>query len=282
MNNKKSLKVTDIPKGINIVIKNEVQPAPEKQKKRRRKRIIKKDNLDLLKTSSAPSYTPPGNIRDKVIVGGAVPKTQQYRGSSIIGPTQSQLQQQLLTAPPPQQLLPPPPQLLQITAGDLATLAKGVPPQAQPQSRPITFNFQGGYNPMMPMEWGGGSGSIIREIQDYDIISSLPEDKQEEYQNIQIDEAINKQIEKSNIAQKLNLSEDELKKLKVETYTKSQGKQWGTKDSNALKDPREKYSGNEFYKQSYKNNIERKLKNAKLTQDERDELNRLLDLINRF
>ena len=67
---------------------------------------------------------------------------------------------------------------------------------------------------MMPMEWGGGSGPIIREIQDYDIISSLPEDKQEEYQNIQIDEAINKQIEKSNIAQKLNLSEDELQKLK--------------------------------------------------------------------
>ena len=53
----------------------------------------------MLKMSSAPSYTPPGNIRDKVIVGGAVPKTQQYRGSSIIGPTQSQLQQQLLTAP---------------------------------------------------------------------------------------------------------------------------------------------------------------------------------------
>lgn len=271
MNNKKSLKVTDIhdkvivggavPKGINIVIKNEVQPPPEKPKKRRKRRV-KKDNLDLLKIPSAPSYIPASNI----------PKLQQYRGSSIIGPTQSQLQQQLLTAPQTQPQLPAPPQLLQITA----------PPQAQPQSQPITFNFQGGYNPMMPMEWGGGSGPIIREIQDYDIISSLPEDKQEEYQNIQIDEAINKQIEKSNIAQKLNLSEDELKKLKVETYTKSQGKQWGTKDSNALKEPREKYSGNEFYKESYKNNIERKLKNAKLTQDERDELNRLLDLINGF
>ena len=56
----------------------------------------------------------------------------------------------------------------------------------------------------------------------------------------------------------------------------------GTKDSNALKEPREKYSGNEFQKEGYKNNIERKLKNAKLTQDERDELNRLLDLINGF
>jgi len=267
----KNIKVEKSKGGISIVIKNEVQQPQEavtigkaiqEKKKKRRKRIIKKDNLDLLKMSSAPSYTPPGNI----------PKLQQYRGSSIIGPTQSQLQQQLLTAPPTQPQLPAPPQLLQITA----------PPQAQPQSQPITFNFQGGYNPMMPMEWGGGSGPIIREIQDYDIISSLPEDKQEEYQNIQIDEAINKQIENSNIAQKLNLSEDEIQKLKVESYTKSQGKQWGTKDSNALKEPREKYSGNEFYKESYKNNIERKLKNAKLTQDERDELNRLLGLINGF
>ena len=124
MNNKKSLKVTDIPKGINIVIKNEVQPQPEKPKKRRRKRIIKKDNLDLLKMSTTPSYTPPRNI----------PKLQQYRGSSILGPTQSQLQQQLLTAPTTQPQLPAPPQLLQITA----------PPQAQPQSQQITFNFRGG------------------------------------------------------------------------------------------------------------------------------------------
>ena len=262
MNNKKSLKVTDIPKGINIVIKNEVQPAPEKPKKRRRKRIIKKDNLDLLKMSTTPSYTPPGNI----------PKLQQYRGSSIIGPTQSQLQQQLLTAPQTQPQLPAPPQLLQITA----------PPQAQPQGQPITFNFSGGYNPMMPMEFGGGNSPIITEINNEDIISALPEDKQEEYQNIQIDEAINKQIEKSNIAQKLNLSGDEIQALKVEAYTKSQGKQWGTKDSNKLIEPREKYSGNQFYKETYKNNIEKKLKNTKLTPEERTELNRLLGLINGF
>ena len=82
MNNKKSLKVIDIPKGINIVIKNEVQPPQEKLKKRRKRRV-KKDKLDLSKTPSTPSYIPPGNI----------PKLQQYRGSAIIGPTQSQLQQ---------------------------------------------------------------------------------------------------------------------------------------------------------------------------------------------
>ena len=261
MSNKKSLKVIDVPKGINIVIKNEVQPPPEKQKKRRKRRT-KKDNLNLLQIPSAPSYIPPANLS----------KIQQYRGSTIIGPTQSQLQQQLLTAPPQQQLLPAPPQLLQITA----------PPQAQPQSQPITFNFSGGYNPMMPMEWGGGSGPIIREIQEDELITALPEDKQEEYQNIKIDEAINKQIEKSKIAEKLNLTEDETRALKVETYRRSQGKQWGTKDSNVLMEPREKYSGNEFYKENYKKNIERKLKNTKLTTEERAELNRLLGLINGF
>jgi len=191
----KNIKVEKSKGGISIVIKNEVQQPQEavtigkaiqEKKKKRRKRIIKKDNLDLLKMSSAPSYTPPGNIRDKVIVGGAVPKTQQYRGSSIIGPTQSQLQQQLLTAPPPQQLLPPPPQLLQITA----------PPQAQPQSRPITFNFQGGYNPMMPMEWGGGNGPIITELPDEDVISALPEDKQEEFTNKQIEDDVDQKNRK--------------------------------------------------------------------------------------
>ena len=133
---------------------------------------------------------------------------------------------------------------------------------------------------MMPMEWG--SGPIIREIQDEEIIASLPEDKQEEYENIKMDEAINQQIEKSKIAEKLNLSEDEVQKLKVEAYAKKQGKQWGTKDSNSLKEPREKYSGNEFYKESYKNNIERKLKNVKLSTEERDDLNRLLAMINGF
>ena len=202
MNNKKSLKVTDIPKGINIVIKNEVQPQPEKPKKRRKKRIIKKDNLDLLKMSTTPSYTPPGNI----------PKLQQYRGSSIIGPTQSQLQQQLLTAPPTQPQLPAPPQLLQITA----------PPQAQPQGQPITFNFHGAYNPMMPMELGGGNGPIITEINDDDIISALPEDKQEEYTNKQIEDDVDQRIEKSNVSKTLNLTEDE--KLKTVICQKNQGK----------------------------------------------------------
>ena len=216
----------------------------------------------MLKIPSAPSYIPASNI----------PKLQQYRGSSIIGPTQSQLQQQLLTAPQTQPQLPAPPQLLQITA----------PPQAQPQSQPITFNFQGGYNPMMPMEWGGGSGPIIREIQDYDIISSLPEDKQEEYQDKQIEEAVDKKLETSMVTETLKLTEDEKKALKENTLIKQKGKEWGTKDSNSLKEPREKYRGNEFYKENYKNNIERQLKNAKLTKDERDKLDRLLDLINGF
>ena len=259
MNNKKSLKVIDIPKGINIVIKNEVQPPQEKQKKRRKRRI-KKDNLDLLKLPSAPSYIPPGNIA----------KVQQYRGSSIIGPTQSQLQQQLLTAPQPQQLLPPPPQLLQITA----------PPQAQQQ--PINFNFKG-FNPMMPMEWGGGSGPTIREIEeDEELVQALPEDKQEELKNIQIEEDVNKKIEASKIPQTLKLTEDEKEEMKEKAIKQKQGRQWGTKDSNKLIQPREKYRGNEFYKENYKNNIERKLKNTKLSADERKELNDLLTLINGF
>jgi len=277
----KNIKVEKSKGGISIVIKNEVQQPQEavtigkaiqEKKKKRRKRIIKKDNLDLLKMSSAPSYTPPGNI----------PKTQQYRGSSIIGPTQSQLQQQLLTAhaggivggavPPPQQLLPPPPQLLQITA----------PPQAQPQSRPITFNFQGGYNPMMPMEWGGGNGPIITELPDDDVISALPEDKQEEFTNKQIEDDVDQKIEKSNVSKTLNLTEDEKQALKEATFKRKQGKQWGTKDSNLSKEPREKYRGNEFYKTNYKNGIERQLKNTKLTADERTKLNRLLGLINVF
>ena len=38
MNNNKSLKVTDIPKGINIVIKNEVQPAPKTIQEKKKKK----------------------------------------------------------------------------------------------------------------------------------------------------------------------------------------------------------------------------------------------------
>jgi len=91
-----------------------------------------------------------------------------------------------------------------------------------------------------------------------------------------------KKIEKSNVSKTLNLTEDQKQALKEETFKRKQGKQWGTKDSNLSKEPREKYRGNEFYKTNYKNGIERQLKNTKLTADERTELNRLLGLINGF
>jgi len=256
---KDDIKVSNVPKGINIVIKNEVQQPQEKQKKRRKRRV-KKDNLDLLKMSTQASYIPPGNVNDI--------KPVPFKRSSAFTPSQSQLQAQI-TAPPqaqPLQITAPPPQPLQITA----------PP---PQPLFITYPQ---WNPMMPIEIGSTTQPIIEEIPDEEIIAALPEDKQEEYENIKMDEAINNKIEKSKIAETLNLTEAQTQALKVEAYARKQGKQWGTKDSKGLKEPREKYSGNEFYKDNYKKGIERQLKNTKLTADERTELNRLLGLINAF
>jgi len=266
---KDDIKVSNVPKGINIVIKNEVQQPQEKQKKRRKRRV-KKDNLDLLKMSTQASYIPPGNINDI--------KPVPFKRSSAFTPSQSQLQAQI-TAPPqaqPLQITAPPPQPLQITAPPPQPLQITAPP---PQPLFITYPQ---WNPMMPIEIGSTTQPIIEEIPDEEIIAALPEDKQEEYENIKMDEAINKKIEKSKITETLNLTEAQTQALKVEASARKQGKQWGTRDSKGLKEPREKYSGNEFYKDNYKKGIERQLKNTKLTADESTELNRLLGLINAF
>jgi len=212
--------------------------------------------------SAKPSYIPTKADINRI-------KSIPFKRSALLTPSQQQLQAQILSLPPYTQL-PAPPQQLQLPA-----------PPPTPTQQPITVNFSG-FNPMMPMEYGRGVTPIIEEIIDDEILAALPEDKQEDYKNIKMNEAIDQKINKSDVSKTLNLTEDEITALNEETKARGQGRQWGTKHSNTLKEPQDKYKGNNFYKENYKKGIEKQLKNTKLTTEEKAELNRLLGLINGF
>ena len=267
-------------KGISIIIKNDIQqlPPPIKPKKKRR---YKRINV-LPKTPAPPimqqsagdtSYIKeqPGRFslwRDtttatpvltlaQATTQGYIPQMNQPQI------TQPQMNQPQITAPPPQLALPAP---------------------------PITVNIGDFMRALQPQEFR--QGPQIEDISDLNdtFYQALPPDKREAYNEAKLNE-IEKEIDDTTAKAVIDDENTDFYKneldatTQVETIEKTKYitiqqkldgmkpgiiKQWGTKDSNKLQNPR--YPQNEIYRESYLTAINKQEGEVKKRIDELDNI----------
>ena len=267
-------------KGISIIIKNDIQqlPPPIKPKKKRR---YKRINV-LPKTPAPPimqqsagdtSYIKeqPGRFslwRDtttatpvltlaQATTQGYIPQMNQPQI------TQPQMNQPQITAPPPQLALPAP---------------------------PITVNIGDFMRALQPQEFR--QGPQIEDISDLNdtFYQALPPDKREAYNEAKLNE-IEKEIDDTAAKAVIDVENTEFYKNALDAPTQATTiektkyitiqqkldgmkpqiiKQWGTKDSKSLKDPR--YPQNKIYRESYLTAINKQEGEVKKRIDELDNI----------
>jgi hypothetical protein len=249
-------------KGISIVIKNDIQqPLPIKPKKKRRYRrinVLPKTPAPIMQQSAGDtSYikAQPGRFslwRDTTTATPVLTLAQATSQGFIPQMNQPPAPQQQPPPPPPQLALPAPPPITQYF-GDFM---RGLAPQEYTPMRPDS-RFQ---EPNMSFDDGIDLNDTFYK--------ALPEDKKEEYQIARlediaknIDETAEKaveDIEKTDFYTKLDVPTQEATKekaaliaiqQKLEQMKGGSIKGLGTKDVNALKEPR--YPQNKIYRNAY-------------------------------
>lgn len=253
--NSKNLKITDIPKGINIVIKNDIQqPTEIKQKKKRR---IKKKNI--INPAPVPSYMPPP---DAGKVGYMKP---QYAKSNLNSDIFFPGMPQSLPPPPPPPALPPPPQY-----------------PALPAPPPVnnSFNFGDMFrNALTPMQYGYQAQPLFDYNNTQPTIEQLDEDTIKKLEAdptyIQLpDDEKQKLYEKTiedlaydtaqNVLKKtpIKINEDTKTNLEARIFSDALLKKMGTQDANKNK-TNEKYIEYKLYQDNYLKRLNEMLQFAK-------------------
>ena len=267
-------------KGISIIIKNDIQqlPPPIKPKKKRR---YKRINV-LPKTPAPPimqqsagdtSYIKeqPGRFslwRDtttatpvltlaQATMQGYIPQMNQPQI------TQPQMNQPQITAPPPQLALPAPP--ITVNIGDFM---RALHPQEYTPARPDSRFTE----PNMSFD-----GIDLNDT----FYQALPPDKREAYNEAKLNE-IEKEIDDTAAKAITDVENTDFYKTALDAPTQAATiektkyitiqqkldgmkpgiiKQWGTKDSKALKEPR--YAQNKTYRESYLTSINKQADDVK-------------------
>ena len=260
-------------KGISIIIKNDIQqlPPPIKPKKKRRyKRInvLPKTPAPIMQQSTGDtSYIKeqPGRFslwRDtttatpvltlaQATTQGYIPQMNQPQI------TQPQMNQPQITAPPPQLALPAPPTPITVNFGDFM---RALQPQEYTPARPDSRFTE----PNMSFD-----GIDLNDT----FYQALPEDKREAYKESKLDE-MEKEIDDTAAKAITDVENTEFYRNALDAPTQAATiektkyitiqqkldgmkvgiiKQWGTKDSKALKEPR--YPQNKTYRESYLTSI---------------------------
>ena len=258
-------------KGISIIIKNDIQqlPPPIKPKKKRR---YKRINV-LPKTPAPPIMQQ--SAGDTSYIKEQTGRFSLWRDTTTSTPvltlaqattqgyipqmnqpqiTQPQMNQPQITAPPPQLALPAP---------------------------PITVNIGDFMRALQPQEFR--QGPQIEDISDLNdtFYQALPPDKREAYNEAKLNE-IEKEIDDTAAKAITDVENTEFYKNSLDAPTQATTiektkyitiqqkldgmkpgiiKQWGTKDSKSLKNPR--YPQNKIYRESYLNAINKQADDVK-------------------
>ena len=233
---KDDIKVSNVPKGINIVIKNEVQQPPQEKIKRKRKIKRKLDINRLPKIE--PSYVLPSG-----------PDKTSYIKPQYFGTSLNRYFPQIMSPDQVQQIQAPP-QLQQLTA----------PQQMQYlPAPPVNLNFGDMFkDALTPLQYGYRPNPIIEDITDY-----LPEETQQLFITKQAEKEIAPQL------QALGFNQEETEQIKNDYVTSklstAKAREFGTKDAKALKEPlRDIYKDDQNYINTYFSKIKQIAETGKI------------------